>query len=181
MLIDSSGRSSHGSVTAGAGEEVSTRAAWLTLDLLEGEAGITLAGREDLAERGERIDGVSCFSKCECFGGSSIPKSGDELLRISAGAAIVVVVVESGVEETNFCNLHMFVFRWLTTGYTATHAPIPRLYHVERLPSACVRKGLRNAPRKRSPAGRSIYYLVESQWSAEINMHRPLLQHHCRA
>ena len=178
MLIDSSGRSSHESVTAGAGE-VFERAAWLMLDLLEGEAGITLAGREDLAERGERIDGVSCFSKCERFRGSSMPKAGDELLRISAGAAIVVV--ESGVEETTFCNLYMFVFRWLTAGYTATHAPIPRLYHVERLPSACVRKGLRNAPRERSPAGRSIYYLVESQWSAEINMHRPLLQHHCRA
>ena len=179
MLISVSGCSSHGSVTVGAGEEVSTRAAWLRLDLLEGEAGITLAGQEDLAERGERIDGGSCFSKCERFRGSSMPKAGDELLRISAGAAIVVV--ESGVEETTFCNLYMFVFRWLTAGYTATHAPIPWLYHVERLPSACVRKGLHDAPRKRSPAGRSIYYLVESQWSAEINMHRPLLQHHCRA
>lgn len=153
MLISSFGHSADGLVTAAAGE-VSARAAWLRLVLLEGEAGITLAGREDLAERGERIDGVSCFSKCECFRGSSMPKAGDELLRISAGAAIVVV--ESGVEETTFCNLYMFVFRWLTTGYTATYTPIPWLYHVECLPSAYVRKRHRSAPHKCSPAGRSI-------------------------
>lgn len=107
MLISSFGHSADGLVTAAAGE-VSARAAWLRLVLLEGEAGIPFTGREDLAEHGERIDEVPCFVKTGHFREPSMPKGGNELLRISAGAAIVVV--RSGIEDMAHCSLYICLY-----------------------------------------------------------------------